>query len=135
MNQQKSLNEEMHHIMNHVKNHDFKNDTVYSHEKHYHMVKNLQKTHISVSLKHRECADKLATDPHHGPGHPLHMAHHEAADAHEKANKAHADIMNETNYGRAVTSRDDENFHKAMSASHEAAGKSSETHHIAKETR
>ena len=63
------------------------------------------------------------------------MAHHEAADAHAKANEAHAHIMNHTNHGRAVTSSDDENFHNAMSASHEAAGKSSETFHIAKETR
>ena len=140
MNQQKSLNEEMHHIMNHVKNHDSLRSKApggikYSSQKHYDMVKNLRSHHISVSMKHRECADKLASDPHYGPGHPLHMAHHEAADAHEKANKAHAHIMDHTNYGRDVTNHDNENFHTAMSASHDAASKSSETFHVQRDTR
>ena len=132
--QQKSLNEDMHHIMNHVKNHNFDMKYIYRHEKHGDMVDNLRSHHIKVSMKHRECAEKLATDPHHGPGHPLHMAHHEAADAHEKAHEAHKHIMGETRRGQNSTSNDDKNFHAAMSASHDAAGKSSETFHVQRET-
>ncbi len=132
--QQKLLNEDMHHIMKHVKNHNYDVKHIYRHEKHGEMVRNLRSHHIKVAMRHRERADKLATDPHHGPGHPLHMAHHEAADAHEKANEAHAHIEDQTRRGQQSTSHDDKNFHAAMSASHDATSKSSETYHVQRET-
>ena len=157
--QQKSLNEAMQHLAKHISDYTLHDDGTpkkigsdgtpeggYKRDTHRAQSDNMRMHHKTVASLHRACADKLATDPHHGPGHPLHIVHHAAADAHEEASKAHNTHIGHYDADQHVSAdfdvdqipksnaKNKAQFGHAMKATTKAMGLSSETHHVAKET-
>ena len=157
--QQKSLNEAMHHLAKHMADYSIHDDGRlnklgkdgtpeggYKRDIHRAQSDNMRVHHKTVAGLHRACAEKLATDPHHGPGHPLHIVHHVAADAHEEASKAHHKHIGHYDEDQHVSAdfdvdqmpksnaKNKAQFGHAMKASVKAMGLSSETHQVAKET-
>ena len=147
MNQQKSLNEAMHHLANYMREAETTPEGGYKRDKHRAQSNKMHMHHKEVASLHRTCADKLATDPHHGPGSPLHIAHHAAADAHEQAKEHHQSHHDDHDADKHVSAdfdidqqpktnaKNKEQFAHAMRSTVKAMSLSSETHHIAKETR
>ena len=157
--QQKSLNEAMHHLAKHMADYSIHADGRlnklgsdgtpeggYKRDTHRAQSDNMRVHHKTVAGLHRACADKLAADPHHGPGHPLHIVHHVAADAHEEASKAHHKHIGHYDEDQHVSAdfpvdqmeksnaKNKAQFGHAMKASVKAMGLSNETHQVAKET-
>ena len=150
--QQKSLNEAMHHLAKHMADYSIHADGRlnklgadgtpeggYKRDTHRAQSDNMRVHHKTVAGLHRACADKLAADPHHGPGHPLHIVHHVAADAHEQASKDHHKHIGHYDEDQHVSAdfdvdqtpksnaKNKAQFGHAMKASVKAMGLSNET--------